>query len=124
MATKTLEELEDKRREVLADRLVGWKLFYIDGTVVTSRDCAFEDAPQCGVAVLIRYLSRPKKTPFRDIQFGLDLYTLFPFDALEVELPTKVKAGGYTHPNKFFPILSAAQADDEIVEQMAMEAVT
>ncbi len=119
-----LEGLEGQRREVLLDRIIGWKLFYTNGVVLTSRDCAFEDAPQRGVAVLIRYLSRPNRPPHRDIQFGKDIYMLYPFDALDVDLDPKLKSGSYTHTRVFKKILATAKADEEVVDSFAMESVT
>lgn len=112
------EKLEGGKREVLVERLVGWKLFYADGKVFTSRDCAFEDAPQRGIVVLIKYHARKNQPPFREIQSGKDFYVLYPFDALDVEVPKKVKVGGYIHTGIFRKILSAAEGDEEFVEEI------
>ena len=119
---KTIAETMQEKRGYLIENLLGWKLFYVNGTVVTSRDCKFEDAPQRGVAVFIKYHSRPNNRPYREIQFGQDLYVLFPFDALDANLPPQVKAGEYTHVKEFKRMLAVAQADDDMVTEMRTDA--
>ena len=118
MTKWTQADFEEMRRDWIDGNLAGWKIFYWDGTTVTSRDCKFEDAPQRGVEVIIKYWKRAKGGYSREIQNGLDLYVLHPFEALDIDVPPKVKVGLNLPPERFAEILAAARADKEFVVEM------
>lgn len=114
----THEDFELMRKDWGNSTLVGWKLVYTDGTTITSAEMQFNDAPQLGVQVLIKYYRRAKGGHSREVQNGLDLYVLYSDQAERLDLPPEIKKG-QNLPNRVFQeILTAARADEEIVTEM------
>lgn len=52
--------------------VTGWELVYTDGSVVTSEDSTWEDAPDTRVQVLVMF----HEPPYMTLQYGTDPYTL------------------------------------------------
>ena len=115
----TTEDYLKMRQSWENGSLCGWKIFYSDGTTLTSKDCKFVDAPNDGIEVLIKYY-KTKTGYSREIQNGLDLYLLKPIDALEIadQLPNKVKIGRNLPYGEFRKILDSARAENKIVSEM------
>ena len=55
--------------------LVGWKLYYADGSVIDSTKMKFDNAPQGGAEVLVKWHKNESKYSV-DIQSGLDFYSI------------------------------------------------
>ena len=114
----THEDFEDMRKDWGNNTLVGWKLFYTDGSTVTSAEMPFNDAPQPGVQALVKYYQRAKGGYSREVQNGLDLYVLYSDQAEQLDLPPEIKKG-QNLPNRVFQgILERARADKQIVTEM------
>lgn len=115
----THRDFEEMRKDWGNNTLVGWKLFYTDGSTVTSAQMRFEDAPQQGVQVLVKYYRRAKGGYSREIQNGLDMYVLFSEQPLTLDLPPEIKLGENVSNARFYEVLGAAREDAEIVTEMS-----
>jgi hypothetical protein len=115
----TQEMFEDMRKDWGNNTLVGWKLIYTNGTEIRSTDMPFNEAPQTGVQVLIKYYKRAKGGYSREIQNGLDMYVLFSEQPLYLDLPLEIKKGENLPSARFDELLEYARADEEIVTQMS-----
>lgn len=73
--------------------LVGWRLWYADGSSIDSTQMKFDQAPQVGVAALIKYYKRANGGYSHEVQNGLDLYILFSDKAEDLVLPPQIKKG-------------------------------
>lgn len=89
----THEDYIAHRKDWNNSTVVGWKLWYVDGTFITSKDMLFDDAPQDGIAALIKYYKRSKGGYSREVQTGLDMYCLYSEQPLEIDLPPQIKKG-------------------------------
>lgn len=98
--------------------LVGWKIFYADGSVVRSTDTKFDDAPQDGVEVIKKFYRKRNGGYSWETQNGLELYVLYPDIAEQLVLPPQVKKGKNITNQRFDEILGEARADEEIVTRM------
>lgn len=92
--------------------LVGWKLWYADGSTVTSAQSTWNDAPQHKTIALHRYWSNGAM----EIVTGDDLYTRERKDALELEWPPSVKVGHQMSNDEFAALCKIIYADDERIE--------
>ncbi len=115
----THQDFEEMRKDWGNNTLVGWKLFYSDGSAITSAQMRFEDAPQQGVQVLIKYYRRAKGGYSREIQNGLDMYVLFSEQPLTLNLPPEIKLGENVSNPCFYEVLRAAREDAEIVTEIS-----
>ncbi len=114
----THEDFKLMRKDWGNNTLVGWKLIYTDGTEICSSDTKFDDAPQLGVQILIKYYRRAKGGYSREVQNGLDLYILYSDQAEQLELPPEIKKGENLTNRRFQEIIEAARADEETVTEM------
>lgn len=114
----THQDFESMRKDWGNNSLVGWKLFYTDGSTITSAEMSFNDAPQNGIQVLIKYYKREKGGYSREVQNGLDLYVLYSDQAEQLDLPPDIKKGENLTNQRFEELLALARADTEIVTEM------
>lgn len=114
----THEDFEDMRKDWGNNTLVGWKLIYTDGIEITSAQMSFNDAPQVGVQILIKYYKRARGGYSREIQNGLDMYVLYSEQPLGLDLPSEIKKGENLTNKRFEEIVLYARADKEIVTEM------
>ncbi len=114
----THKDFENLRKDWGNNTLVGWKLIYTDGTEIRSSDTEFNDAPQLGVQVLIKYYRRAKGGHSREVQNGLDLYVLYSDQAEHLELPPEIKKGENLTNKRFQEIIEYARSDEEIITEM------
>lgn len=119
----THEDFELMRKDWGNSTLVGWKLIYTDGTEIRSTDMLFNDAPQVGVQVLIKYYKRAKGGYSREVQNGLDMYVLYSEQPLHLELPPEIKKGENLTNRRFDEIMKYARADEETVTEILEEDV-
>lgn len=115
----TDEDFELMRKDWGNNTLVGWKLFYTDGATITSEQMLFNDAPQVGVQVLIKYYRREQGGHSREIQNGLDMYVLFSEQPITLDLPPEIKKGENLTNQRFDELLALARADEAIITTMA-----
>jgi hypothetical protein len=116
--TWTQEDFERMRRDWGNNTLVGWKLIYTNGRQIRSTDMAFDNAPQHGVQILIKYYEKAKGGYSKEIQNGLDFYVLFSDRAMGLEIPPQIKCGENLPRKQFDALLAEARADEEIVVGM------
>lgn len=114
----THQDFENMRKDWGNNSLVGWKLFYTDGTTITSAEMSFNDAPQDNVQVLIKYYKRESGGYSREIQNGLDMYVLYSEQPLSLNLPPEIKKGANLTNQRFQKLLTLARADEEVVMEM------
>jgi len=86
------------------ENLVGWKLYYADDSIVDSTQMKFDDAPQSGVQVLLKWNEINKNEYSVEIQDSLHSYVLN-------SNMKKAKIGHNIRKGKFEEILSLAKAD-------------
>jgi hypothetical protein len=91
--------------------MVGWELWYTDGTVYTSDDGPWEDAPQFGIQALVRYTERDKGGVGAEIVNGNDLYTVDRPTALNIDLPPEVKIGEEMDREEFDKLMDRVRAN-------------
>ena len=95
----------------LRDRdLVGFKIWYGDGSIVKSTEQSWENSPQKNIQV-IKLFYKSENGIETDLHFGQDYYLL---DDL-IEVPKSIKIGRAIDGEEFYKILSKANLDDEIV---------
>lgn len=84
--------------------LVGWKLYYADASVIDSTQMKFENAPNGGTEVLVKWYETDEGKYSVEVQSGLDTYVL--------DSDTKnVKLGHNIRKERFEEILNIAMAD-------------
>ncbi len=114
----TQEDFEEMRKDWSNNTLVGWKLYYADGKTIDSTQIKFDDAPQIGVEVLLKWYKRKKGGYSVEVQNGLDFYILYSDIAELLHLPNTIKLGRNI-PRKYFDeLLITARADKTPVIEM------
>lgn len=84
--------------------LVGWKLYYADGSRVDSTQIKFDNALPRGAEVLLKWYKMKDKY-FVEIQSGLDFYVLYS------NITEHAKLGHNIRKEKFEEILKIAKND-------------
>ena len=85
------------------ENLVGWKLYYADGNIVDSTKMKFDDAPEGGVQVLLKWYEVNNKYSV-EIEDSLHTYMLY-------SNMKKAKIGHNIRKEKFEELLNIAKAD-------------
>lgn len=114
----TQKDFEGMRKDWNNSTLVGWKLWYTDGSFITSNDIKFDEAPQAGVQALIKYYKRSKGGYSREIQTGLDMYVLYSEQPLDLELPPQIKKGENLSDEDWTKFNKMVRDDKDMVESM------
>jgi hypothetical protein len=99
-------------------KLVGWKLFYTDGSTASSMSTKFNDAPQLGVQALIKYYRRKLGGYSREVQNGQDFYLLYPEIAEQLSMSDQVKVGKAITNAAFDEIMAEVYGDKEVITRM------
>lgn len=94
--------------------LLGWKLWYADGSTVSSEESTWEDAPQHGVIALVRYWL----SGGREVVNGPDLYTRERGDCLKLIWPPEIKVGALLPNDEYAALAKLVYADQEIITRM------
>ncbi|MHA2401569.1 MAG: hypothetical protein ACXADH_01140 [Candidatus Kariarchaeaceae archaeon] len=114
----TTQKFEEMRKDWSNNTLVGWKLYYFDGTIIDSTQMKFEDAPQFGIEVFLKWYSRKKGGYSVEVQNGLDFYVLYSDIAESLDLPKEIKLGKNLPRENFDELLKIARADKTPVTEM------
>lgn len=78
--------------------VLSWELVYTDGSVVTSNDSSWEDAPDARVQVMVMY----HESPYITMQYGTDPFSL--------PGHSSVKIGETIPDDEFYSIVEATHA--------------
>lgn len=96
-------------------RIVGWKVWYSDGSVYSSRDSKWEDLPKYGIITLKKFfIPYNEDKPIVEIQSNSDYYC--PDDSFVTEKDLiNIKAGHYVSNEVYQKIRRQAVEDQEII---------
>lgn len=94
--------------------LIGWKIFYGDKTIITSKYCRWTQAPQKNVQVVKLFYRADNDKLEVNVHFNQEYYLL---DDL-LELPLEIKSGKAIDGEKFWEIKANAINDTEILTSM------
>jgi len=94
-------------------KLIGWKIWYGDGTVLISEFNKWEDTPQKNVQV-VKLFYKGDNGIESNIHKNQEFYFLN--DLLDV--PQTIKMGKSINADKFYDILELAELDSRAVEKM------
>ena len=118
MSNWTHEDFENMRKDWNNSTLVGWKLYYADGSTIDSTQMKFDDAPQIGVEVLLKWYKRSKGGYSVEVQNGYDFYVLYSDVAEDLKVPKQIKLGKNLPREYFDEILAKARADKTPITRM------
>lgn len=94
-------------------QLIGFKIWYSNGKIITSRDSKWTDAPQGGVQVVKMFYSSDNGIEV-NVHSKQEYYLL---DAI-LKLPKEIKTGKAIRYERFIEILTESQTDEEIVSDL------
>lgn len=93
----------------MARKLVGWKIWYSDGSTFSSAQGKWEDAPIDDIQILMRYYDNGK----REIVQGVDIYFIEEFHGDEARKLKWIKFGKEIKADEYIRITKVALNDKE-----------
>jgi len=97
--------------------LIGWKAYYIDGSIYRSDEYKWEDIPQDGLQILTKYFYNPEKNlKYKEVNCAHDVYSLNDDIRDKLDIPKELKIGRWMEQNAFNLLRGKAQDDEEIIE--------